>query len=74
MPTWTGATNNNWNTASNWTNPAAVPTIATDAIFTNLTSFEGGGNCGAGLGVSVGSDCTLFSSLFILYDSFFFFL
>jgi hypothetical protein len=38
MPTWTGATNNNWGTASNWTNPIAIPTAGTNAIFTDLTS------------------------------------
>ncbi len=29
--TWTGATNNDWNTASNWS-PAAVPTSADDVV------------------------------------------
>jgi hypothetical protein len=33
MPTWTGAVSTDWNTAGNWTLPAAVPTSATDAIF-----------------------------------------
>jgi hypothetical protein len=33
MPTWRGTINSNWNTAGNWTSPAAVPTTSTDAIF-----------------------------------------
>ena len=34
MPTWTGAISTDWNTAGNWSTPAAVPTAATAAIFT----------------------------------------
>ena len=33
MPTWTGAISTDWNNALNWVTPAAVPTAATDAIF-----------------------------------------
>ena len=34
MPIWTGATNSNWSTGSNW-DTGAVPTSATDAIFSS---------------------------------------
>jgi hypothetical protein len=34
MPTWVGTISTDWNTAGNWTLPAAVPTAATAAIFT----------------------------------------
>ncbi|MDI9309947.1 MAG: T9SS sorting signal type C domain-containing protein [Limnohabitans sp.] len=35
--TWTGATNTDWNTASNWT-PAGVPTITTAVIIPNTVN------------------------------------
>jgi hypothetical protein len=33
MPTWRGTTSTDWNTASNWVSPSAVPDSTTDAIF-----------------------------------------
>ncbi|RYZ62984.1 MAG: T9SS type A sorting domain-containing protein [Chitinophagaceae bacterium] len=55
--TWTGATNANWNTASNWTN--GVPTNTMKALFTPVTVYPSSYSNAALLEVQSGVKLTL---------------
>lgn len=71
---WTGATDNNWSTASNWNYPAitSVATFATNSAFITLSTANteiAVGDKVAGFGIPVGATITLIEGTKITLSS-----